>query len=134
MSFKYAKYFFFIKIGINSINILFAGLHKSFHTQYRVGFKIIVNLTVHLNLTSLKHSISIKVIIMLSTVISPSFFYQTVGNLTLNIISSDSSYFSRLYKYILFRFPICHFLGSSSLLLDPLKTMHKSRIRHFSLH
>ena len=41
---------------------------------------------------------------MLSTVISPSLLYQTARNLTLNLISLDSSYFSRLYKYLLFLF------------------------------
>ena len=117
MSFKYAKYFFFIKIGINSINILFAGLHKSFHTQYRVGFKIIVNLTVHLNLTSLKHSISIKVIIMLSTVISPSFLYQIIRNLVLSLFCSDSSFFFQVFTIAFdFCFSSGQFFNSSSLI------------------
>ena len=55
----------------------------------------------YLNLTSLKHSIPIKILIALPTVILPSFFYQIAGNLTLNLISSYSCYISRLYKYLL---------------------------------
>ena len=42
---------------------------------------------------------------MLSTVILPSLLYQTIGNLTLNLISLDSSCFSRLYKYLLIMIP-----------------------------
>ena len=67
--------------------------------------KSFANLTLYLNLTYLKHSISIKIILMLSTVILPSFLYQTIGNLTLNLISLDSSCFSRLYKYLLIMIP-----------------------------
>ena len=37
---------------------------------------------------------------MLSTVISSSLLDQIVGNLTLNLISPDSSFFFRLYKYL----------------------------------
>ena len=41
---------------------------------------------------------------MLSTAIAPSLLHQTVKNLTLNLISPDSSYISRLYKYFLILF------------------------------
>ena len=36
--------------------------------------------------------------------ISPSLLYQAVLNLTLNVISLDSSYFSGLYRYLLILF------------------------------
>ena len=53
--------------------------------------KLFPNPVLYLYWTSFKHSISIKIIIMLSCVISPSLVHQTVGNLTLNLISPDSS-------------------------------------------
>ena len=73
----------------------------------------------------LKHSISIKIIIILSTMISSSFLYHIVWNLALNVISLDSSFFSRIYKYLsIYKYPICfpigQFLDFFSLLLDPL--------------
>ena len=43
---------------------------------------------------------SIKIIIILWAVISPSLLYQILGNFTLNLISSDSSFFSTLYKHL----------------------------------
>ena len=63
--------------------------------------KLFANPTLHLNFTSSKHSTSMKIIIMLSTVISPSLFYQIVRNFTLNL---DSSYFIRLFKYLFLLF------------------------------
>ena len=63
--------------------------------------KLFANLTLYLNETSLKHFMSIKIIIMLSTAISPSLLYQTVRIIALNLISPDSSYFFRLHKYLL---------------------------------
>ena len=67
------------------------------HTAVSVALRI----PFYLNWTSLKHFISIKIILMLSTVISPSLLYQTDGNITLNQIPLDSSYFSRLYKFLI---------------------------------
>ena len=42
-----------------------------------------------------------KIIIMLSTVITSFLFYQTAGNLRLNLNSPGSFCFSRFYKYLL---------------------------------
>ena len=56
--------------------------------------KLFANPIPFLNLTSLKHFISIKIRIVSLTVTSPSLFYQIVGNLTLNLMSPDSSSFS----------------------------------------
>ena len=49
------------------------------------------------NLTFLKHTIFIKIIVMLSTVISPYLLYQIIGKLTLNLTSLNSSFGFRLY-------------------------------------
>ena len=62
------------------------------------------NQTLYLKWNSLKDSSSIKIIIMMSTVISPSLLYHIVGNLKLKLISPDSSCFSWLYKYLLILF------------------------------
>ena len=89
--------------------------------------KLFGNPTQYLNLTSLKLSISIKIIIMLSTVVSSSLLYQIVGKFTLNLISPDSFLSFRLYKYLFIQFsnwstPLisCNSIGSYSLHLDPL--------------
>ena len=58
--------------------------------------KLFANPTLHLNLTSLKHSIFIKIIITMLSAISPSLFYQIVGYFTF----SPDSFFSRLQKHL----------------------------------
>ena len=62
--------------------------------------KIFANPTLYLNLTSSKLSKSIKIIIVLSTVILPSPLYQFVRNVTLILFSYYYSSLSRLYKYL----------------------------------
>ena len=75
--------------------------------------KLFANPTQFLNLTSLKHFISIKIMIMLLTVILKALLHQIVGHFTLNLISPVSSYFSRLHKYLFLLF----FYWSNSWLL-----------------
>ena len=58
--------------------------------------------TLYLNLTSLKHSKFTKIIIMLLTVVSPSFLYLVVEKLTLNPLSSDSSFGLRFSVSVFF--------------------------------
>ena len=74
--------------------------------------KLFANPNLYFNLTSLMHSAFIKNIVMLSTVILPSLFYQIVGNFTLNLTSPDSSSFSRIYKHpsLLFSYLSMHWL------------------------
>ena len=55
--------------------------------------KLFANPPLYSNLISLKHTISIKFIIMSLTTISLFLLYQTVGNLSLVLISPDSSNF-----------------------------------------
>ena len=97
--------------------------------------KLFSNLSLYSIYTLLKHSISIKIIIMLSTTISPSLLYQTVGNLTLNLISPDSSYFFPGFTSTPNSdFLLINLLAPPSFSWIRRKTIDKSRIRHFSLH
>ena len=73
--------------------------------------KLFAKPTIYLYSTSLKHSISVKILIMSSNVISLPFLYHTVGNLTLNLISADSSYFFQALQVS---------LNSDFLLVNPL--------------
>ena len=57
--------------------------------------KLFANPPLYLNLISLKHTISMKIIIMSLTAISLFLLCQTVGNLSLDLISPDSSNFSQ---------------------------------------
>ena len=78
-------------------------------------------------LTSLKHTISIKIIIMSLTEISLFFLYQTVGNLSLVQISPDSSnFFSDFTCISLFYFRIGLSLSSSPFCWIRWKTINKS--------
>ena len=56
--------------------------------------KLFANPPLYSNLISLKHTISIKIIIMSLTAISLFLLCQTVGNLSLDLFSPDSSIFS----------------------------------------
>ena len=78
------------------------------------------------NLTSLKNSMSIKIIIMLSTVILQSLLYQIVWNFTLNLIFFYFFFIFRLYKHLSLLFSYwsisliaCISIGGCSLHLDP---------------
>ena len=96
--------------------------------------KLFANPTLLLNLIYLKHSISIKIIIMLSTGILLSFLYQIVGNLTLNLIFPGLSSFSKLFN------DLCLLFSHWSipwLLLFIFGSSHKLNIRadfHTSLY
>ena len=52
---------------------------------------LFANPPLFLNLISLKHTISIKIIIISIAAILPFLLYQTVGSLSLDLISPDSS-------------------------------------------
>ena len=95
-----------------------------------IRLKSFSNPPLHLNFSSLNHSISTKITIMLVIAISPSLLYQIVEEFTLNSISSDFSFNFRFSKYLSLLFsywltPVisCNSVGSSlvpSLYLDPL--------------
>ena len=93
--------------------------------------KLFINPTPYLYLTSLKHSISIKIAIMLSTVISPSLLYQLIANLNEILFLPLLLTFSGFTSIFSFCFSIVQALGSSSLLLDPLIN-YKSSVLHLS--
>ena len=97
--------------------------------------KLFSNLTLYFNYTSLKHFISIKIIRMLSTTISPSLLHQIVWNITLNLIPPDSSYCFQASKISLnYDFILVNPLAPPPFSLIGWKTIYKSRISHFSLH
>ena len=72
---------------------------------------LFANPPLYSNLISLKHTISIKIIIMSLSAISLFLLCQTVGNLSLNLISPDSSNLSQslqisLYPNFLLVYPL----------------------------
>ena len=82
--------------------------------------KLFVNSFLFLNFTSMKHTIFIKTVIILSTGISPSFLYQIAGNLKSN--------FSRIFFSFFLGFTSI-FLNSVFLLVNPLAPPPYSLIR-----
>ena len=81
--------------------------------------KLFASPPLYSNLTSLKHIISIKITIMSLTKISLFLLYQTVGNLSLDLISPDSSNFfsdfiASLYSNFLLVYPLAPPLSAES--------------------
>ena len=74
--------------------------------------KVFANPPLYSNLTSLKHTMSIKIIIMSLTAISLFLLCQTVGNFSLDLISPDSSNFSQTLQISLYpNFLLVYFLA-----------------------